>query len=250
MTVTATQVRAPIAQPTADFDSRLFERHIQDYAQSAPGALRILEAGCGRRWSLDLQGVEFSLTGIDLNDLALRARKDLDETIVGDLRTATIPASHYDIVYSSFVLEHVAGAEIALDNMVAALRPGGLLLMRIPDRDSVFGFVTRHSPHWLHVQYIRRIRGGKLAGTPGHGPFPTVYEKVVSWPGMVSYCAAHELEIVDACSSNFYLAVLGRLAGLADRALRLVAALSLRSLTADHSNLAFVIRKPAQDIAD
>jgi SAM-dependent methyltransferase len=239
-------MQRPQAQPTASYDSKLFERRIREYAESSPGTLRILEAGCGRRWNLDLTGVDFQLIGVDLNADAMRMRSDLDEAIVGDLRTVALPIDAYDVVYSSFVIEHVAGAEQVLDKMIAALRPGGLLLVRFPDRDSVFGFITRHTPHRLHVQYIRRIRGGKLAGTPGRGPFPSVYDKVVSWRGMTQYCTSHGLQIVDACSSNFYLSAFGRFAAVTDRALRLVAALSLGRLTANHSNLALVIRKPPQ----
>lgn len=234
----------PKPQPSPNADSELFERRIRKYHQSTQGPLRILEAGCGRRWTLDLTGVDFHLTGVDLNADGIHARTDLDEAIVGDLRTVSLPAGCYDIVYSSFVLEHVASAEQVLDTMIAALRPGGLLLLRIPDRDSVFGFAARHSPHWLRVQYMRRIRGAKLAGTPGRGPFPCVYDHVVSWRGINAYCAAHALQITDACSANFYLDALGRLAKPADRVLRLIAAMSAGRLTADHSNLAFVIRKP------
>jgi SAM-dependent methyltransferase len=243
-------MQRPQVQQTASFDSELFERRIREYAESHPATLRILEAGCGRRWCLDLGGVDFRLTGVDLNTDAMRTRADLDEAIVGDLRTVALPDGSYDVAFSSFVLEHVAGAEQVLDRLVAAIRPGGLLLVRIPDRDSVFGFITRHSPHWLHVQYMRRIRGGKLAGTPGRGPFPSVYDKVVSWRGMRAYCMSHGLQIIDACSSNYYLGAFGRFAEIVDRALRTVAKLSLGRLTADHSNLAFVIRKPTESSQD
>jgi hypothetical protein len=116
-----------------------------------------------------------------------------------------MPAS-YDVVFSSFVLEHVEGAEDMLDRLVPAIRPGGLLLLlHIPDRDSVYGFVIRHSPHWLRVQYKRRILGAKQAGTPGCEPFPPVYDRIVSWRGITGYCDSRGLEIVDAYSSNFYL---------------------------------------------
>jgi SAM-dependent methyltransferase len=242
------EIGKPQPQPTVKFDSALFERHIGEYAASHPGTLRILEAGCGRHWTLDLAGVDFRLTGVDLNADAMRMRMevgDLDETVVGDLRTVALPADSYDVAFSSFVLEHVAGAEQVLDRLTAALRPGGLLLVRVPDRDPVFGFITRNSPHWLHVQYKRRIRRSKRAGTPGHGPFPTVYDKVVSWRGMHEYCAANGLEIVDACSSNYYLRAFGPFEGLADGALRVIAMLSFGRLTADYSNLALVIQKSA-----
>jgi 2-polyprenyl-3-methyl-5-hydroxy-6-metoxy-1,4-benzoquinol methylase len=144
-------------QPTALFDTELFEHRIAEYAASRPGVVRILEAGCGRRWNLDLAGVDFHVTGIDLSAESMRTRLeeagDLDEAIVGDLRAVSLTPRSYDVVFSSFVLEHVEGAEAVLDRLVPAIRPGGLLLLRIPDRDSVYGFVTRHSPHWLRVQY-------------------------------------------------------------------------------------------------
>lgn len=240
--------RQLLAQPGARFDTELFERRIREYATSRPGQIRILEAGCGRRWSLDLTGVGFHITGIDLNADAMRMRLagtgDLDLAIVGDLRATGLPAGSYDIVFSSFVLEHIAGAEQVLDRLIPAIRPGGLLLVRIPDRDSVYGFITRHSPYWLRVQYKRRIKGIKLAGTAGRGPFPPVYDRVVSWRGMTAYCRKHDLEILDAYSSNFYLHSLGRFAWLADRGLRSVAKCSGGRLTGDHNNLALVIRAP------
>ncbi len=236
------------AQPRALFDTELFERRIREYAASHSGTIRILEAGCGRRWNLDITGVSFHVTGIDLNADAIRMRLaelgDLNAAIIGDLRATSLPPRFYDVVFSSFVLEHIAGAEQVLDRLIPAIRPGGLMLLRIPDRDSVYGFVTRHAPYWLRVQYKRRIKGAKQAGTAGRGPFPPVYDRVVSWRGMTAYCREHGLEILDAYSSNFYLDSLGRLAGLADRGLRSIARCSRGRLAADHNNIALVIRAP------
>jgi SAM-dependent methyltransferase len=236
-------------QPSADFDTKLFVRRIREYSEGHPGKLRILEAGCGRRWNLDLAGVDFHLTGVDANAESLRIRVDeagdLDEAIAGDLRTVELPLRGFDIVFSSFVLEHVAGAEQVLDRLVEALVPNGLLLLRIPDRASVYSFITRHSPHWIHVQYKRRVRGIKQAGTLGRGPFPTVYDPVVSWDGITDYIARHSLELIDSYSSNSHLNFFGKRAPLVNRGLHAVAAVSLGRLTADHANLALVIRKPA-----
>jgi SAM-dependent methyltransferase len=237
-----------LAQPTARFDMEIFETRIREYASVHPGMVHILEAGCGRRWYLNLEGIDFHLAGVDLNPDSMRMRieqvGDLDEAIVGDLREVTLKPEFYDVIYCSFVLEHVAGAEQVLDRLLAALKPGGLLLLRIPDGDSVYGFLARNSPHWLHVQYKRRIQRKKLAGTPGRGPFPTVYDPVVSWKGITGYCSRHGIEIDDAYSSNFHLDHFRSLGTIADRGLRWVAGASRGHLTADHSNLALVIRKP------
>lgn len=237
-----------LAQPTARFDLEVFETRIREYAATQSGALRILEAGCGRRWYLDLEGIDFHLAGVDLNSDALRIRieqaGDLDEAIVGDLREVTLQPEFYDVIYCSFVLEHVTGAEQVLDRLLAALKPGGMLLLRIPDGDSVYGFLARRSPFWLHVQYKRRIQRNKLAGKPGRGPFPTVYDPVVSWRGITDYCARYGVEVADAYSSNFHLDHFRGVATIADRGMQLVAKASRGRLTADHSNLSLVIRKP------
>jgi SAM-dependent methyltransferase len=237
-----------LTQPTASFDLEIFETRIREYAATQSGALRILEAGCGRRWYLDLEGIDFHLAGVDLNSDALRIRTeqvgDLDEAIVGDLREVTLEPELYDVIYCSFVLEHVTGAEQVLDRLLAALKPGGMLLLRVPDGDSVYGFLARRSPFWLHVQYKRRILRNKLAGKPGHGPFPTVYDSVVSWKGITAYCDRHGVEVADAYSSNFHLDLFRGAATIADRGMQLVSKASRGRLTADHSNLSLVIRKP------
>jgi SAM-dependent methyltransferase len=237
-----------LTQPTATFDLEVFENRIREYAATQSGALRILEAGCGRQWYLHLEGIDFHLAGVDLNSDALRMRMeqvgDLDEGIVGDLREVTLEPEHYDMIYCSFVLEHVTGAEQVLDRLLAALKPGGMLLLRIPDGDSVYGFLARRSPFWLHVQYKRRIQRNKLAGKPGRGPFPTVYDSVVSWKGITDYCARNGLEVADAYSSNFHLDHFRGAAKIADNGMQLVAKASRGRLTADHSNLSLVIRKP------
>ena len=90
--------------------------------------LQILEAGCGREWYFRMEGIAYELTGVDMDRLALEARRqskgDLTYCIVGDLRTATLEPNKYDVIYNAFVLEHVRGAEQVLGKLcpVAATR--------------------------------------------------------------------------------------------------------------------------------
>jgi len=228
----------------ASSDSELFEQRTKAYAAEHDQTIRILEAGCGRRWSLDLTGVRFSLTGVDINPDCMKARSDLDCQIVGDLRSVELDPGYYDVAFSSFVLEHIDGAEEVLKRLIAALKPGGFLLLRIPDRDSAYGFMARHSPHRLHVLFKRYIQGNRNAGKPGHGPFPVAYDPVVSWHGIVDFCNLHGLEITDALSSDFYVRSLGAYSMPARLALRLVALLSMGRFTDAYINMAIVVRKP------
>jgi SAM-dependent methyltransferase len=155
--------------------------------EALPGPLRILEAGCGRLWPLKLS-VPFTLTGLDLDRDALAVRTDLDQTIVGDLRTVELPARSFDVIYSAYVLEHVRGAQQVLERFRRWLAPGGMLIIQVPDRDSAYGFLTRLTPFRAHVLFHRYMLRQPLAGTPGHGPYPTYYDEVISERGLREFC--------------------------------------------------------------
>lgn len=213
------------------------------------GVLRILEAGCGKRWPIDLEGLPHHLTGVDTDVEALRVRRetrgDLDEEIVADLREVELAAEAYDLIYCSYVLEHVAGAELVLDRFTIALRPGGRLIVRIPDGHSVYGFVTRRTPHWVHVAFKRYVKGSLNAGKPGYGPYPTVYDEVISREGLRSYAQSRGLAVLHEYGTNHHLNVFGSAKRPVDALLRGVAALSFGRLSATHNNIGVVLGKPA-----
>lgn len=211
------------------------------------GAVRVLEAGCGHHWWLRPHGVDLHLTGVDADADALRIRheqhNDLDEQILGDLRTVELPAESFDVAYCSFVLEHVRGAEQALATIAAAVRPGGSLIVRVPDRDSVYGFLVRLSPHRVHIWYKKYIEKKPHAGEPGHAPYPTVYEPVVSVRGLRDWAARNGFEVVEQYGTDSYLNVFGPFRAVVSAGLRLIAKLSSGRLTAAHNNVGFVMRK-------
>ncbi|OBK74422.1 bifunctional 2-polyprenyl-6-hydroxyphenol methylase/3-demethylubiquinol 3-O-methyltransferase UbiG [Mycobacterium sp. 1274761.0] len=212
------------------------------------GPLEILEAGCGRRWSLDLDGVDYRLTGIDLDADALNSRitieGDLDEAIVADLSVAgTIETGRYDVIFSSYVLEHIDDAETALDNMINGLKPGGLLLLRIPDRDSVQGWTARNTPFSVHVAYYRHVVGYRDAGKPGHAPYPTFHAPVVSRKGIRDFCEQRGCTVLEEFGHTAYIQGNGAKTRLIRAYVRGVSALSSGALAWQHNNLTFIIRK-------
>ena len=91
--------------------------HIRQKALSKKGALNILEAGCGNMWGLDMEGAQYTLTGVDLDKDALEIRMkqqmDLDIGILGDLRYVNLEENKYDVIYNSYVLEHIKGRRCA-----------------------------------------------------------------------------------------------------------------------------------------
>jgi SAM-dependent methyltransferase len=218
-------------------------------AQTGQSPVRLLEAGCGHHWWLQPDGVQLHITGVDTDADALRIRReehgDLNDEILGDLRTVPLPAETFDVVYCSYVLEHVEGAEQALDAMAAALRPGGRMIIRVPDGDSVFGFLVKHSPFRAHVLYKKYIERKPHAGEPGHAPYPTVYEPVVSVQGMHEWAARRGMKIETEYGTNTYLNVFGKLKKLVGLGVVAIAKLSRGRLSATHNNVGFVLVKPA-----
>ncbi|HEY2036015.1 MAG TPA: methyltransferase domain-containing protein [Steroidobacteraceae bacterium] len=205
VTVGARSQRAA-AQPARAAGTHLsfkaMDEMLRTRLESLPGPLRILEAGCGRTWAHRLS-VPYVLTGLDLDPDALAARTDLDHAIVGDLRTAEFAPHSFDVIYNAFVLEHVRGAREVLERFLGWLAPGGMLILKVPDRDSAYGFLTRFTPFWAHVMIYRYMLGYSQAGTPGHAPYPTYYDKVVSERGLREFCLGHGMrapELYRLCS--------------------------------------------------
>ncbi|KAA8966023.1 methyltransferase domain-containing protein [Mycobacterium sp.] len=215
------------------------------------GPLEILEAGCGRSWPLDLAGIDYRLTGIDIDADALQSRVDtvgdMHETIIGDLSArGTIAPGRYDVIYSSFVLEHICDAESALLFMLDGLKPGGLLVLRIPDGKSVYGWTAKHTPLAIHVAYYRYFLGYADAGRPGHAPYPTYYAPLISREGIRDFCARNGCSILEERGHTYYVRGSGLRARILRAYVKAVWALSFGALAWRHNNLTYVIRKEGE----
>lgn len=206
------------------------------------GPLEILEAGCGRRWPFKLEGIDFQLTGVDVDEDALNIRKDtvgdLDKFIVGDLRDDLFESDQFDVIYSSFVLEHIVDVEKVLKNFSDWLKPGGLLIIKVPDYESVYGFFTRITPHWFHIFYKRYFYGRKNAGKPGFGPYPTVHEKVIARAPFREATEKLNLTLVEEIGY-------GTLPAAQQLFTRFFSMLTFGKLAGDHINILYVLENKA-----
>ncbi len=219
---------------------------------SAEMPLEILEAGCGNKWQLRLEGISYNLTGVDLDQQAVDLRQqryhDLDKAIIGDLRTVALPSQHYDVIYTAYVLEHVENIELVLNNFQAWLKPGGVLIIKVPDRDTVYGFMARATPHWFHIWYYRLIKGNKNAGKPGYLPYPTVYDPALGKQALSRFCKQHGLAVKAIFGKNNYL----RKRSFRDRIIRifvqLVSFFSFGRLAWHYNDLIYIIEKDRENV--
>ncbi|HEY7484465.1 MAG TPA: class I SAM-dependent methyltransferase [Streptosporangiaceae bacterium] len=224
-------------------DGHPFSQRVREYSYNRPlQRIQVLEAGCGWSHGLDLGTLDCHVTGVDVDSPTLRAhtvaRPDLDAWHLGDLRTVPLPPRGYDVVHAPFLIERISQAELVLDRFVAALKPGGLLLVRLHDRATAYGLIDRLLPGWL------RGRMGPVDDAP-----PPVYEPVASHRGMRWYCVMRGLVVAEEYVSRDSVAAFGRWNTIVGRLGRAIAALSGGRLTADHSEVTLVIRKPENRFA-
>ncbi len=99
----------------------------------APG-WRCLEVGCGggtvARWLAERVGRDGHVVATDV-DPRFMANDGLDNLEVRrhDIASDPLEEGAYDLVHARAVLEHVAGREQALARMVAAIKPGGWVVV-------------------------------------------------------------------------------------------------------------------------
>jgi SAM-dependent methyltransferase len=231
----------------------LLEEYIRK--QAKPGkTLQVLEAGCGREWYFRMKGIDYELTGLDLDGAALQARQalkgDLKHCIVGDLRTVELEPERFDVIYNAFVLEHVEGAEKVLNNFARWLKPLGILILRVPDRDGVQGLVARMTPHWFHVLYHRWVWRLKDAGKPGFAPYPTIYDHVVSRPGLREFCSAHNLTVLEEIGVGSYRRGFGLISRITPTVARIISLLTLGKVHDRFVDFTLVAQKAGPSLPD
>jgi Methyltransferase domain len=221
------------------------ERFGQQVAVLLAGAVTAAgDLGLGR---LRDSGADVTVNEVDddqpVTQAALAARPDLGRCTLGDLRTIPLPQRSYDIVACTLLLDRIEHAELVLDRLTGAVKPGGLLLLQIRDRDSAAGFLDRVLPGWLRGAIWKRHRPGRP------GPHPAVYERLASVRGIQSYALLRGLVIAErqplgGLSGGLPAAPRGYLP-----AQQALAGLSGHRLTADHEEFLYVLRKPENRFA-
>lgn len=127
-------------------------RELRDVA-----AGRLLDVGCGKGWFLAaardagwrVVGVEFAPTSA----AAARVTHRVD-VVPGDFLEVSLDGE-FDVVTMWHVLEHLADPAAAIARAAELLRPGGLLLVSVPNIDSLqarFG-----GEQWFHLDLPRHL---------------------------------------------------------------------------------------------
>ncbi|WP_107098029.1 class I SAM-dependent methyltransferase [Streptomyces atriruber] len=132
---------------------------------------RCLEIGAGSgsvaRWLADRVGPAGHVLATDLQTDRLASLASLPQVdaVRHDLREEDLPEAAFDLVHSRMVLQHLPERAAAVDRMVRALRPGGVLFLE--DTDSSTLFRSAGSEDFLQDV---RAAGYGLMRDSGHDP--------------------------------------------------------------------------------
>lgn len=169
------------------------EREIEETANRllrGKEEVKVLEAGCGIASYFNF-GARTYLVGIDISDQQLQQNDVIQERILGDIQTYPLPRNEFDVVVCWMVLEHLSRPKDALANMFRSLKPGGILILGIPNLLSVKGMVTKFTPFPFHKAFYRFMRY-----TSEH--FPT-YLRTAIIPGRIVKYAEREGLQLELC---------------------------------------------------
>jgi SAM-dependent methyltransferase len=234
-------VRELFAQPTRDRVHQVLGRPVavlRAGVQAPIGELGLEQ--------LRASGYDISVTTVDQDDpgtCAAGRAAGSPAPVLGDLRAVPLAPRSFDIVLCGLLLDRIGHAELVLDRFVGALRPGGLLLLRIRDRDCAAGLLERLTPEPARRTIWARLR----ADEPG--PFPAIYDPVSSDRGIQAYAVSHGLVIIGRETARTAPGPPGQLSSAIGAARALIAWLSRGRLTNAHDELLYVIRKPEDRFA-
>src|SRR5262245_27561020 len=109
---------------------------------SDAGTRRILDAGCGTGWNLQDLGTFGRTFGVDLSPLAaITTQRRGGRVTQGDVLQLPFASASFDVVTSFDVLYHawVKSDDHAVRELARVLRPGGLMLLKVPALKVLWG---------------------------------------------------------------------------------------------------------------
>ena len=131
----------------------LFDRQRLGLLGAAPGA-RILDAGAGRgRFVAFARAAGYDAVGVEPSARGVAAAREAYGVELVHATLADAPSGPFDSATLWHVLEHVDDPGAALDALAARVRPGGTLVVGVPNRLSLQARLSRG--RWYHLDAPR-----------------------------------------------------------------------------------------------
>ena len=191
---------------------KIYAAFLCDYIHPRAPGPRILDIGFGRGYLMQLtRAYGFEVYGIDSSTAQIERLKPQfgDRVCQVSVGLEKIPWGAFDVVVMSHVLEHLVDPAAALSEVRAAMNPGGLLYIAVPDMESVqfrmFGKHLETINPLVHLQYFtenslsRLLQRGEFSELERVSP-PSIPEEIAPrWMrlvGSLGGCDSGELAMV------------------------------------------------------
>ena len=132
-------------------------RHVRFLTRGLPAGARVLDVGCGRGLVLaDLADHGYEVHGVERSEAAATgADERADIRIVSKLADAGYPDGWFDEVLIWHVLEHLRDPRETLAEIARILRPGGKVVVAVPNFSSLQARTTGAA--WFHLDLPRHL---------------------------------------------------------------------------------------------
>jgi 2-polyprenyl-3-methyl-5-hydroxy-6-metoxy-1,4-benzoquinol methylase len=127
---------------------------------------RFLDMGCGEGYMLKEAAVSgFEPYGVDIAYNLLPKYAERYHFTRGSIFEANFPDNYFSVVYMDSVLEHVPNPVETLSELKRILKPGGIMLVIVPNEDSTMNAMTK----FMYYATLQPHKYGKIK------PFVTPY---------------------------------------------------------------------------
>lgn len=117
------------------------------------GPLKLLDIGVGlgrllKKIRDGLAGTDCHLHGMDVAlPYLVRARDKGLNVVMSKIEDIPYRDSYFDIVTCTDVLEHVLDLNLCVNKCLSVLKPGGYLIVRVPNREDLSAYLRRDYPY-------------------------------------------------------------------------------------------------------
>jgi SAM-dependent methyltransferase len=209
-----------------DFDYETV-RLLREAAGEAPA--RVLELGAGgsrvlpylaRKFGYKVFGADFSFPGCRLLQANLALQRRQGGVICEDLFRSSLPPDFFDMVYSSGVIEHFDDPHAVIVAHLRVLRPGGRLVLIVPNLQGFQGGIWRRlaPPLWqkhhvfgpgdlegfLNASGLQSLRSGYLGSFFIHVGLSAEWTAMKSGPGWWQALVHYSVRLMNGLVSFFF----------------------------------------------
>ena len=198
-------------------------------AATGNAVARVLELGAGgsrvlpylaRKFGHRVFGADYSFAGCRLlqANLALQGREG--GVVCEDLFQSSLPPDFFDVVYSSGLIEHFDDPRAVIAEHLRVLRPGGRLVLIVPNFQGVQGRIWRRlaPPLWekhrifgprdlqeqLQTHGVEGIRSGYVGSFLIHVGRTSEWTAVRTWPRGWQAFVHYSVRLVNGLISLFF----------------------------------------------